>query len=218
MAQVAAPPKEMAQNVSNSNQKPSNDLIDQLQIHLALFAAGTIAMYGLVANDPSLKQPIGDRGEAELGYLFIGGLFWVASFFFLLARLGAGTEEKKSVALTMVLLNAMPAITYSFVIPNRLGLTFQDLNGNPLDIAPHWEAIMATPLLCHVIGTVTRNRELGYKSQFWNYLVFIFGILSSELKCRSSRNGHNYRTNVSFDALVGNWRLCSPIKVLRHHV
>ena len=133
-------------------------------------------MYGLVYNDPRLKQTIGDRGEAELGYQFVGGIFAFACFVFFLAWLGSSSRERKAVSFAMMSICSLPMLTYSFIIPYRLGLTFQDLNGNPLDMAPHWEAICATPLLIFVIGEITKARHLSHDANFWNILVFVFGV------------------------------------------
>ena len=144
--------------------------------HLMSRFLGTVGMYGLVYNDPRLKQTIGDRGEAELSYQFIGGIFAFACFIFFLAWLGSNSRERKSVSFAMMSICSLPFLTYSFIIPYRLGLTFQDLNGNPLDIAPHWEAICATPLLIHVIGEITKTRQLAFTTNFWNSWVFIFGV------------------------------------------
>jgi hypothetical protein len=136
-------------------------------------------MYGVVYNDPRLQQNLNDRGEADLGYQFIGAIFWFGCFFFFMAWLGASSREKRSVALAMLMTTSLPAMTYSFVIPYRLGFTFQDLNGNPLDIAPHFEALMATPLLIHVMGEITKTRQMAFTTAWWNYFVFIFGILAT---------------------------------------
>jgi hypothetical protein len=133
-------------------------------------------MYGVVYNDPRLKQTIGDRGEAELGYQFIGGIFAFACFVFFLVWLGSNSRERKAVSFAMMSICSIPMLTYGFIIPYRLGLTFQDLNGNPLDIAPHWEATCMTPLLIFVIGEITKTRDISHDSNFWNIWVFVFGV------------------------------------------
>ena len=134
-------------------------------------------MYGLVYNDPRLRQVVGDRGEAELGYQFVGAIFAFAAFVFFLSWVGASSRERRSVAFSLTAITTIVSITYGFIIPNRLGLTFQDLNGNPLDIAPHWEALMLTPILIHIMGEITKNRQMAFVTASWNYPVYVFGIL-----------------------------------------
>jgi len=158
-------------------QQPGDILYEQTRNHLALWAFGSVAMYGLVYNDPRLRQVIGDRGEAELGYQFVAAIFGFAAFTFFLVFLGASSRERKSVALALTSVCGIAFATYGFIIPNRLGLTFQDANGNPLDLAPHWEALVNTPVLIHIIGEVTKSRKLAFTTAFWNYPVFIFGAL-----------------------------------------
>ena len=134
-------------------------------------------MYGLVYNDPRLRQVVGDRGEAELAYQFIAALFGFAAFVFFLVFLGASSRERRSVGLALTTITSIVCATYGIIIPNRLGLTFQDLNGNPLDIAPHWEALTCTPILIHIIGEITKTRQMAFTTALWNYPIYVFGVI-----------------------------------------
>lgn len=144
-------------------------------------AAGVLAMYGMTFNNPALQQQKNDRGDAELAYQMIGGLFWFGNFFFGLAWLGATSASRKAITYSLFVVSLIPAITFTFILPYRLGLTFQDLNGNPVDAAVHWEPLCCTAILANIIAEVTNSRAKLANVLYWQYFVYAFGFLSTAI-------------------------------------
>lgn len=138
-----------------------------------------MAMISLTFRDTYLQTDFYARGAADTAYLTFGILFAFCGLLSYVAHQCSESASRRSVYAGMGTVFLFIGITMGILLPNRLTITFKDFNGRPVDFANHFDQLMTTPILIHIIGEITNQRALAGACASWNHPVYIFGFLSS---------------------------------------